>query len=165
MLRFEMPHLKAPAKEHRRRIAQELEEKIQELSQSFLQATGHRGSPILEDAHRLMRRGGSLPGGGDYDLVLISDLLQTSPSFIFTADVLADVPSLEERVLKSLSPPQQPPRKVEILFWPGIVEGRRVLSPQAEMNLREFYVSLFTRWGAPQVALRELKLKEEGHES
>lgn len=159
LLAFEMPRLKVPAKEHRRRLADDLQAAIQSLIDRFDRETGHRGSPVLEDAHRLMRRGSSLEGV--YRLTLVSDLLQTSPSFIFTADVLRDLSPLQERVLGLLPPPTRPPQSVEILFWPGIVDEGRLLLPREEMALRAFYEGLFTRWGVQDVRLHELRRLEE----
>ncbi len=152
---YTMPTLKAPAFKHRARFTAEMKADLERR----LQCTPftHRGSPVIEAIGHVTHVRDLSPKAG-YHLVVISDLMQTSPRLELTPLQLArQKDSVLITRMRGIAPiPQCPPARVTFITYPGFTEGKKPLPDRLHQRICRLFEELAAEWtGGPTAVARE----------
>lgn len=148
---YTMPTLRAPAFKHRKeyldQVKSDLEHRIQHLPYH------HRGSPVIEAIGFITHVRDLTPEKG-YRLLVVSDLIQTSPRLEFTAQQLAAEkdPALLARMRGIAPTPLHPPDEVTLITYPGFVD-KTPIRDTLHARICGLYEAFFTQWPIRQQAV------------
>jgi hypothetical protein len=149
LMEFVMPYLEIPTFVSRRKLKKELLEQAEGLLKQVLEFTE---SPIIEQLHWLGRIYGR--GKKTWRLIIISDCIQDSKNLKLTAAYLSRYSDEEvvEQMLDLCPPPLNPPKTIEILWYPGKVSENKVIDPDTHERILKIFEAFLRRWGntAPQ---------------
>jgi hypothetical protein len=134
---------------------------LMKLKKGFKKMSFINQTPLLE-VNRFEADLANRRSGRSWHLVIISDLMQTSPKLTLSPEYLKwskDSDILRE-MLKICPPAHFPPERVTVYWYPGLLSKNKAIEPEAHERVRELFGDFLDKWAGDGCKIEMIPMEE-----